>query len=312
MKCRALSFKIKKNCGMLYSRARFLGGLVNPEVIMKRLSASFLAILLGFSLNAYAQESPQAALSEGKVSEALAMLDAQVADANAEKSVEGLCGKAQIALAQGDHDTAAGLLATASEKAKGLDKSSAWPVVVSWLQAEAARQAGNEDEVRNIIDGAVKQMRSAKIKPEWAGAIYYLKALYPKDNSDGRDAAEEAIEAYDEAEMHHQKGHAMMRLAQLEWERDKKRRAVKAFESAIKEFRNDGSVEAQRCMAEAQLILAEHFLEDGDMKAAKSRLEVAKKELENVGNPEALVKRLAEAEARAAETPKADDSQQDT
>ncbi|MBR4986483.1 MAG: hypothetical protein IKY83_12175 [Proteobacteria bacterium] len=279
---------------------------------MKRLSASILAIFLGFSFNAYAQDTPQQLLLSGKVTEAIAGLDAQSADANAEIAVQGLCGKAQIALAQGDHETAEGLLATAAEKVKTLDKSSTWPVIVSWLQVEAARQAGNEDEVRSILSTAVKQIKASNAKPEWVGAVYYLQSVYSTDNSSGRDAAEAAIDAYDEASMHHEKGHAMMRLAQLEWERDKKRRAIKAFEGAIKEFRNDGSVEAQKCMAEAQLILAEHYLDDGDMRAARSRLEVAKKELENVGNPEALVKRLSEAEARASQEPKPEDGKQDT
>lgn len=278
---------------------------------MKRLSASFLAILLCFSLNAYAQDTAHQVLLNGKVTEAVAMLDAQAADANAEIAVQGLCGKAQIALAQGNLEAADGFLATAAEKAKGLDKASTWPVIVSWLQAESARQAGKDDEVRAILDIAVKQVRSSKAKPEWSGAIHYLRSMVDKDNSDGRDDAEAAIDAYDEAGLHHEKGHAMMRLGQLEWERDKKRRAVKAFEGAIKEFRNDGSVEAQKCMAEAQLVLAEHYLEDGDMKAARSRLEVAKKELENVGNPDALIKRLAEAETRASAEAKSEDSKQD-
>ena len=90
-----------------------------------------------------------------------------------------------------------------------------------------------------------------------------------------------------------------MRLGDLEFERDKKRRAYIEYENAPRAFRRDDNAKIQ--IVDAQIHYASKQIEGGDGKSAKARLDIAESELAAIGNPPEYVEKLARVRASLAE-----------
>ena len=67
--------------------------------------------------------------------------------------------------------------------------------------------------------------RCPEVHLSWVGIVEHLLSVATEDNSKARKASEAAIEAFTETKSYRDLGVAAMRLGDLEFERDKKRRA---------------------------------------------------------------------------------------
>ena len=262
---------------------------------MRLLNSLLISLSFVFSVNAFAQDSVQSALDAGNMTQALSLLDAQSNDENAEVAVAGLCGKAQISIMSGEYDKAIQWLDEASEKlaADKKAKNSGYHVIIPYLHANALRLSGDLAGAKNQIKKARDLVEEVKLAEGWDGIVEYEASLdLDDDNSHARKAAENAISAFHSAKLHREEGYAELRLAELELARDKARRAFVSFDNALKAFRTDGN--SQKAVAETQLLIAEKQIQQNEMKAADSRLQMAEKEIEAAGSPAALVAKLAD------------------
>lgn len=254
---------------------------------------SLVAFLTSMSFCAmgYAQVTPQSALDEGNVAQAAEILTKLSADTDAERAVEGLCGKAQLAMEQGNLDEANKLVDEAIAKAEGLKRKNGWHVVVLWFKAELAYRGGDKSLSRKFVMKAQDAIdNGAKVGDGWSGHVAYLYSRVEPDNGDARDAAEEAESYFASAGMAVERGHACLQLADLEWARGKDKKAYKAYDAAIKAFNQakDGSY----WVALTHLEAASHLAEQKSFDSAKKRIETAKKIIEDLGNPRELLQRV--------------------
>lgn len=260
-------------------------------------SAIFTCMLLAPQF-ASAQDTPQSAIDNGNTAQAQTLLQEMSTQDDAEKAVSGLCGLAQIESSKGSFDKSNDYLQQALEKARATDKKKGWTAVVNWLLADNARKQNDIpackkylQEMRNALEHA------SKISPVWKGTLEYTLSLVETDNENARDAAEAAIDAFDK-KFKFERGLAYLRLADLEWARDKQRRAFKNYDEAIDDFKSDDSPEAKRMLIQTLLIVAQKKIDSDDAKGAKSRLASAQKEIEAAGNPQDLLSSLKELEAK--------------
>ncbi|MBQ9815967.1 MAG: hypothetical protein IJM59_00650 [Proteobacteria bacterium] len=259
---------------------------------MKWYSSIVTAIVLCLCSAVFAQDV-QTALNNGDLAEAQKLLGTMSTDANEESAVAGLCGQAQIALAKGDYMVAMARLEETTPKLAALKKKSGWHVVVPWLKADIAFLQKDTITCEHEISAAREALAAgAKVNHGWNGAIEYLTSQCEKDNSHARDAAEAAILAFQKAQMHHEKGLASLRLAELEWERGKQRRAFREYDAAIQAFRNSDSESERRLLAETMMTSAERMISAGETKSARSRLESAKAVIEQLNSPADLDERF--------------------
>lgn len=210
---------------------------------------------------------------------------------NAEDSVSGWVGLAQIDLAKGDLQNAIEHLKRANEKLAELPMNSGWGVVVDWMQSRVALAQGDKEAARNAIRSAKSRVESgAPTHLAWIGAIEHSLSLATDDNSRARKASEAAVAAFTEAKMYADLGVATMRLGDLEYDRNKKRRAFKDYDDALRAFRHDEN--SKEHIVRAQLHIAEQLFKNGELKAAQSRIDLAESELSAIGNPPELVAEL--------------------
>ncbi len=212
---------------------------------------------------------------------------------NAEKAVEGYVGLGQIEMANGNLDAAADNAKKAVEMIPALPKKSGWIVVAHWLNAMASMQRGDADQARASLRAAKAAVESgAETHLAWIGVIEHNLSLLTDDNARARKASEAAIEAFSETKSHLGAGIAAMRLGDLEYARDKKRRAYNEYDNALRAFRRSG--DAHKLIVEAQIHIAEKLIADGELKAAASRLAIAESELAAIGNIPDLADKLSE------------------
>lgn len=237
-----------------------------------------------------AQEDIQGRLDSGDVAGVLAELQTQSASSDTETAVSGMCGHAQILAAAGDYSKALDVLSEVAQKLESdrKAKKSGYHVVVAYLRANFSRTLGDLDAAQNFIKRARNMMELVKIAPDWEGFIEYEASLdFDNDNSHARRAAETAIAAFHRVSLVREEGYAELRLAELEFARNKERRAFVNYDNALRLFRTaDGS---QREVAQTLLTIAQKHLAGGDVKAASSRLQIAQKEIEATGSPKDLV-----------------------
>ncbi len=258
---------------------------------MKWYSVVALLMSMSFCAVCYAQVTPQSALDEGNVAQAAEILTKLSADTDAERAVEGLCGKAQLAMEQGNLDEANKLVDEAIVKVDELKRKNGWHVVVLWFKAELARKGGDNALSRKFVMRAQEAIdNGAKVGDGWSGHVAYLYSLVEPDNGDARDAAEEAESYFASAGMSVERGHACLQLAELEWARGKDKKAYKAYDAAIKSFNQakDGGY----WVALTHLEAAAHLAEQKSFDAAKKRIESANKLIAELGNPRDLLQRV--------------------
>ncbi|MBO4349984.1 MAG: hypothetical protein J6A01_03435 [Proteobacteria bacterium] len=260
---------------------------------------ALLTLFLFVSPNVFAQDTPQKALDSGNEAQAQSLLQEMSTQSDAEKAVAGLCGLAQLETAKGNIEQSNTYLQQALEKSPKIDKKKGWAVVISWLQAENARKMNDIAGCKKSLQAMREHLENAsKISPVWKGILEYTTSLVETDNDDARDAAEAAIEAYNNTKFKFERGMAYLRLADLEWARDKQRRAFNYYDDAIHDFRTDASKAALRKAAQTQLLIARKKLEAEDLKGAKSRITIAQKDIEAAGNPEDLIREFKELESK--------------
>ena len=247
-----------------------------------------VALALWTSL-AVAQETPQTALDEGRVERATELLLQQSTNDDAETSVSGLVGMAQMALSQGHLKEAARHVDEARQKTAALKKNSGWHVVVAWIAAKIDVAQGDMTKATEDIRQAQACIENgAMVALSWTGAVQYLASqIYEADNAKARKAAEAAIAVYLETKQPHERAHARLRLGDLELARGKARRASLEYEAAIRDFHLAQNVE--ECTARAQLHIARKFLDANDLRAARARMKFAQRDMEIAGNPKELV-----------------------
>ena len=266
--------------------------------VLAQASAVFLSIILASS--AFAQDTAQQALDANDVSAAAKLLAAQSASDDAETAVSGLCGEAQIAMESGNYNRASELLKKAEEK--DLKKKSGWIAVIQWLKADLARRQGNHDLYVSGLRNVKKVIKSgAKVENDWKATIDYLLCLETKDNSDARDFAEDAIDGFHSVQMYDEEALAHLRLAELEWQRNKQKRAIKEYESALEAYDNSKRSDAVLHIAEIQVQLIGRLLEMNEMKDAKAQLAKASKYMEAAGNPPELMEKMNEFQSKLGE-----------
>lgn len=266
-------------------------------MMIKHFSVIISILLAGglYSGTAFAQDTPQNALDDGNFEKALAMLESQTSSSDAETAVEGLCGQAQIAIAQGNLTKASEILASLDTRKDDIKKKNGWNVVILWLKAELAHQQNDVAGYKSYLKAIINAIDAgAKVEESWNGIIYYQLAMAESDNSDARENAEIAIDYLHSSRMNFEEGLAYLRLGDLEWERNKQRRAFRAYDNALRAFRSADGDRAQLKVAELHLIIASKNIEAQELKAAKSRLEFAQKDIELAGNPADLTRRLEE------------------
>ena len=255
---------------------------------------ALISMSVGFGGVAMA-ETPQEALDRGDIAGASGLLATMSESENGEDAVAGLAGQAQIAMHNGEYDKAAALLDQAEEKLgdRHLAKSG-YHVVVPYLKSEVAQAQGEMELAKALIRLARANFDlGLHIDEVWEGAIEYkMSILFEDDNAQARHAAEAAINVYRSRRMYAEHALAEIRLAELEWARDKHRRTFVGYDNALRAYRNDGN--SQDKIAEIQLMIAEKHIKLEDYKAASSRLETAQKEIELAGNPAVLLAKLKE------------------
>lgn len=250
--------------------------------------------------SAFAQDTPQQALDANDVSEAVRLLISQTASNDAETAAAGLCGQAQIAVEMGEYDRALDFLKQAEEK--DLKKKSGWNAVILWLKADLARHQGNKELFVGTLKDVKKSIKNgADVDESWEAVIDYLLCLETTDNSDARDYAEDAVDGFHSAKMYEEEALAHLRLADLEWQRDKQRRAFKAYDSALKAYENSKNSNANIHIAEVQFQIIGRHLELNNKKEAESRLNKTAQMVEAAGNPAELVAKLNEFKAKLGE-----------
>ena len=272
--------------------------------MLKHFSAvtSVLFFLLFSAGSVFAQDTPQSALDNGDTAKASALLESMSADSDIEKTVESLCGQTQIAIEQGDFAKASQLLETLDAKKANLKKKNGWNVVILWLKAESAHRQNDEATYKSMLKKALDAIDSgAKVEDSWEGSLNYMLSVIETDNSDAREYAELAIESLHSSKLHYEEGLANLRLAELEWNRNKQRRAFIAYDAALKAFRSASNDNIEYKIAQTQLIIASRLIEASEIKSAKARLEIAKKEIESAGNPADLIAMMNDISAKIPE-----------
>lgn len=237
----------------------------------------------------------QALLDIGDLSGAEALLTAQ-ADETGEVALKALSARVQMAMAEGKWDVAASFQTafetalTVYEPADG--SRSAWHVIEAYQQARLARETGDIDAAKTAIRTAIyRYERRAKIASSWEGALHYEASFaFDDENRYARRYADDAIKAYKREGMLLEMGYASLRLGDLEWARDKQRRAFNEYDAALYVFRNADA--PKRSIVEAQIHIAERLIENGENRAAAARIDLAKEMLVAAGEPEDLVKRI--------------------
>ena len=266
--------------------------------ILRTLCFGFVVFL---STHAYAQEaSLPDRIDNANLSATREALVAMAGNADAEKSVEGLVGLGQIAMAQGDWSGVGEKSKALAEKVGELPKKSGWGIVAQWLIATEAMHRGDLEAARSALRTAKARISAgAEVHLSWVGIVEHLLSVATEDNSKARKASEAAIEAFTETKSYRDLGVAAMRLGDLEFERDKKRRAYIEYENALRAFRRDDNAKIQ--IVDAQIHYASKQIEGGDGKSAKARLDIAESELAAIGNPPEYVEKLARVRASLAE-----------
>lgn len=261
------------------------------------LCISCLCFVVFFSTHVYAQDaSLPAQIDNANLSKTQETLDAMAKDTDAEKSVEGLVGLAQIAMAQGDWKVVGEKAGVIADKMGDLPSKSGWSVIARWLIATEAMHRGDMDAARTALYAAESLIEAgAEVHLSWLGVVEHLLSYVMEDNAWARRASEAAIKAFTETESYTDLGVASMRLGDLEYERDKKRRAYIEYDNALKAFRRDDKAKAS--IVDAQIHVAMKRIADGELKEAASRLAIAESELAAIGNPAEYVEKLAQARA---------------
>ena len=262
---------------------------------MKIFCTALISIWFGFGGLAMAQQTPQEALDHGDIAEATNILQTMSASEDAEQSIAGLAGQAQIAMHNGNYAQANALLDQAQEKLsdRHLAKSG-YHVVIPYLKAELAQAKEDMETARNEIKKARNNLDlDLHISEVWRGAVEYKTSLLcDNDNTLARRSAEAAILAYRSQKMHVEVALAEIQLAELEWARDKQRRTFVGYDNALRAYRSDGN--SQDKIAELQLLIAEKHIKIEDFKSAAARLEMAEQDIELAGNPPELLAKLKE------------------
>lgn len=243
---------------------------------------------LAFSSLGFAQESPQKAVDEGNTAQAVSMLDVWRGETNVEKAVSGAIGRAQIAQASQMQEEAMKFALEADEKAEGASKQSGWQVVAAWTVADIAFQNGDLETARRAIRKAESKLAGASaLHPMWYGAVAYTESLiWQGDNAKARKAAENALSAFEKVNAVREIGLTRQRLADLEWERGKIRRALIAYDAALRSFKK---IQDHKRCAKIDLLMAERYLSQKEIKAAKAKLAEASQWIGLADNPSWLV-----------------------
>ena len=253
-------------------------------------------VSLFVSVSALAQESPQSMLNEGKVAQADQALLRMSANADEEVAVEGLCGRAQLALSKKDTAKAGEYLDQAIGKLDQLKKKSGWRVIPLWMKADLARQAGDDDESLKLVQKAQEAIAGgARVEDDWKGMVLYLQSQVDQDNESAREAAEDAAKAFEKSGLYVEQGNALIRLMILELDRKKEKKAVKAYDAAMKAF---GKAENSAYWeASCELQFALHLAKADMMDSAAKRYESAKERVVLANNPKDLKKLSNEIDA---------------
>lgn len=256
------------------------------------------ACVFFFSASAYGQDDALPdQIDRANMAQTAAALERLAQGGNAEKAVEGYVGLGQIDMANGNWDGAAENAKKAVGMIPALPKKSGWIVVVHWLNAMTANRRGDADAARASLRAAKAAVESgAETHLAWSGVIEHNLSLLTDDNARARKASEAAIEAFSETKNHVGLGVAAMRLGDLEYDRDKKRRAYNEYDNALRAFRRGG--DAHKLIVEAQIHIAEKLIADGEFKAAASRLAIAESELAAIGNIPELADKLSETRSK--------------
>lgn len=262
---------------------------------MKKFIIAFVTIISLIIPAAAWSQTPQEALDNGNLAQALSMLEKQSTDDDTQTAVSGLCGQAQIAAAQSNFDKALQLLDDAENKLNADKKAakSGYHAIIPYLKANALRSKGDFESAVSQIKKARDQEGTVSLADGWAGFIEYEASFdFNEDNAHARKAAEAAIAAFHKAKLHREQGYAELQLANLELARGKDRRAFLSYDNALKAFRNDGN--SQKAIAETQLLIAEKQIALEEFKAATSRLQIAQQEIEAAGSPQDLLAKLSQ------------------
>ena len=165
--------------------------------ILRSLCFGFVVFL---STHAYAQEaSLPDRIDNANLSATREALVAMAGNADAEKSVEGLVGLGQIAMAQGDWAGVGEKSKALAEKVGELPKKSGWGVVAQWLIATEAMHRGDLEAARSALRTAKARISAgAEVHLSWVGIVEPLLSVATEDNSKARKASEAAIEAFTE------------------------------------------------------------------------------------------------------------------
>ena len=113
--------------------------------------------------------------------------------------------------------------------------------------------------------------------------------------------SQDAIDGFHSVQMYDEEALAHLRLAELEWQRNKQKRAIKEYEAALKAYDNSKRSDAVLHIAEIQVELIGHLLEMNETKDAKSQLDKAAKYMEAAGNPAELVAKMDEFKSKLGE-----------
>jgi len=272
---------------------------------MRKVFAVVAVVVAGFvSSSALGQElSAQAALDRGDLDGAREILSAQVMQGQAgDVVVAALVGEVQIALAELRLERAGVLLAQIGEKLSDVSsiehgRKSGWFVVLAYLRAELAQAEGHSVDAKSAIREAVSLIQSgAKVHLGWRGSVEYLAAsIFRDENAYARRHAEAAVSVFAETKQPYERGYALMRLGDLEWDRGKLRRAYLEYDNALRAFRD---ADSRGSIVLAHLHVAERLMASGETEAAKSRLSIAQREYAAAGSPPELAFRLQEIEEK--------------
>lgn len=259
------------------------------------------AVAASMSLVAYcsanAQDAPptwytqaQRSMDHGQLDAAVALLQKEGQSATSSlESVRANMALAQIALSQQNVDDYNAYMAKLEELFKNDPEAhSQWLVPYQYLQAKAQTQQGELGAAQQTLQSLHRHLekqnhRSAR---PWFGIVSFeLAQLMQNDNSKARSYAEDAIAAFKDAKLPQNRGLALVLLGNLEWSRQKARRAYAVYDDAIRAFRQEAPASAN--VLQTQLLVAKRLASEGRRSSALERIGLAEQVLELLGtNPD--------------------------
>ena len=286
-------------------------GVVGRVVLMKKILLAILlsccAIFTSISMVS-AQEMPvlspalaevQNAIVQNDMEKANSLLEQQIASGEA---IPAWLIKAQIAMVQRNPEGWNEAIENAQKLIEADKKNMEWYAPLFFVRSMKAFQEGNLEQAKSEIMSAHKIVSASSYKnKQWEAFINFFAAyLERKDNNThARKYAEKSIDLYDSLKMKHEQAHATFLLAELEWDRNKERRAYKAYDEAL-DLLKDAKAPG-KCMAEVYIRIAQRQLSEGNPKVAESQLKLAEQVLGNLADSPDLAKIIQQVRAKIAE-----------